>query len=167
KHCVHAPPVRWLPIESLLAHPHFAGAGALKARDNPKQSRFARSTLTEDGEKFSFGDVQRNIPQHHVLAEVFGHAANPQQRGAVLAISRRHRRNRNLRSSHRSSQVNSKPEAGSPKPEARTLRSTAPPLLHSKPRCTCRAAAHSARNRAAFDSYRHHRDAGSLLRPAS
>ena len=35
----------------------------------------------EDREEFALGDLQRDIPQHGVLAEMFGNGANAEQRG--------------------------------------------------------------------------------------
>src|SRR5580658_9452148 len=157
EYSVHAAPVRWLAVQSFLAHPHLARARRLKAGDNPQQRRLTRTAFPQDREKFPFRDLQRNIPQHDVLAELLGYIANAEQREGrslmarvrVCVCCRRGGRHWIVVA------LISVPT------------STAPLSLRSRSRCTWRAAARSARNKAASDSCRRRRDAGSSLPPPS
>ena len=79
KHGIHAAAVGRLVVESLVSHPDFARGRGLEARDNPQQRGFARAAFAEDREKFSFRNFQRNVPQHHILAEILGDVANAEQ----------------------------------------------------------------------------------------
>ena len=76
---VHASPVRRKSIQALAAHPDFAAAGLLEARDEAQQRRFAGTAFTEEGEEFSRGDFERDVLQDFVRAETFGDAADFEQ----------------------------------------------------------------------------------------
>src|SRR5258708_34077295 len=79
KHSIHTASVRRLLIQSLLSHPHFAGARHFEARDNSQQRGLARSALAQDREEFPLRDIERNIPQHNILSKTFGYILNPEQ----------------------------------------------------------------------------------------
>src|SRR6266849_5775288 len=81
KHCIHPPAVRWLLVQSFLAHPNFARTGALESRDDSQQRCLARTALTEYGKKLSLGDFQGNVPQDAVPAKILGDVTNAEQRG--------------------------------------------------------------------------------------
>src|SRR5689334_2065933 len=50
-------------VEALSGHVNFAAAGGFKAGDDAQQSSFSRAAFAEDGKKFSFGHVERDVAQ--------------------------------------------------------------------------------------------------------
>jgi len=76
KDCIHAPPEGRLLVESLCAHPYFAGGGRFKSGDDAEQRRFSRAAFSQDGEEFTFSDLQRHVAQHNIAAKLLGNIAD-------------------------------------------------------------------------------------------
>src|SRR5208337_4780994 len=115
--------------------------------------------------------IQRNVAQHGILAETLGHILNPEQRRLGRSVRRPRSSFRSGHQSQRSHRLLTKPKSDG---SLDLLRETSPkgsftalPLLRSISRYTWRAAAHSARNKAASGSCPHRQGANSSLLRAS
>src|SRR5207248_11180876 len=79
KHCVHAATVRRQTIEALASHHDLAAVRGFKASDDAQQGSLSRSTLAKDGEKFAFGDLERDAAQNGRTSERFADVPNAEK----------------------------------------------------------------------------------------
>src|SRR5262249_6880182 len=63
----------------LACHPQLARSRALESCNDAKQRSLARSALAENRQKFTLGDLQRNVFQDGILAKTFGDGTNGKQ----------------------------------------------------------------------------------------
>ncbi len=86
---VHAACIGRERVETLVAHPDFAGGGLFETGDQAEKRGLAGTACAEQREEFAGGDLQRNIFEDLGGAETFRHAADFQKRTAGRCVLRR------------------------------------------------------------------------------
>ena len=85
---VNPAPVGRQVVEAFAAHQNLARARALESGDDAQQRSFPRTAFAEDGEKFAFGNLQRDVTQYVIFPERFGDVADGEQRERRLGSNR-------------------------------------------------------------------------------
>src|SRR5262249_45146010 len=139
KHRIDPPTIRRQAIQSLASHPDLSAISVLETRHNAQQSRFSGSALAKDGEKFTFRNLQRDVTQHGILTKALGDIADGEQRFRARFRGAGSRGSGG--SGHASYGANTFVRAARTGQSVLRFKTTAPPSLHSKSRCTLHGAA--------------------------
>ena len=72
-------PVRRQQIQPFTLHQDLAGIRILESSNDAQQRRLSRAALSENGQKLSLGDLQRDVAEYGVLAKRLRNIADVQQ----------------------------------------------------------------------------------------
>src|SRR5262249_19513188 len=81
---IHSSHIRRHVIQTLSVHPELARRCPLKSRNDAQQSRLARAAFAENGEEFTFPNLQRDNAQHRSLSKRLDDVADFKKRYAAV-----------------------------------------------------------------------------------